>query len=101
LLDFVHNQLACGRRFQILKVADDVTRECLGGIPGTSILRRRIARELATLIEGRSKSGMIYSSKDTELTSSAVLTLASERKIEWHCIAPGKHMQNGFVEVQW
>ena len=34
----------------------------------------------------------------TELTSNAILTFATERKIEWHYIAPGKPMQNGFVE---
>jgi len=28
-LDFVHDQLACGRRFRMLNVVDDVTRECL------------------------------------------------------------------------
>ena len=28
-LDFVHDQLACGRRFRILNIVDDVTRECL------------------------------------------------------------------------
>ena len=31
-LDFVHDQLANGRRFRILNVVDDVTRECLGAI---------------------------------------------------------------------
>ena len=31
-LDFVHDQLACGRRFRILNVVDDVTRECFGYI---------------------------------------------------------------------
>ena len=35
-LDFVHNQLACGRRFRILNIVDDVTRECLAAIPDTS-----------------------------------------------------------------
>lgn len=34
----------------------------------------------------------------TELTRKAILTLVTERKIELHCIAPGKPMQNGFVE---
>jgi len=34
----------------------------------------------------------------TELTSNAILTFAAERSIEWHYIAPGKPMQNGFVE---
>ena len=32
-LDFVHDQLGCGRRFRILNIADDVTRECLAAIP--------------------------------------------------------------------
>jgi len=41
---------------------------------------------------------MIVSDKGTELTSNAILTFASERKIEWHYIAPGKPMQNGFVQ---
>lgn len=50
-LDFVHDQFACGRRFRILNVVDDVTRECLVAIPDTSISGRRVARELTTLIE--------------------------------------------------
>ena len=33
-----------------------------------------------------------------ELTSNAILKWCAEHKIEWHYIAPGKPMQNGFVE---
>jgi hypothetical protein len=36
-LDFVHDQFAQGRRFRILNIVDDVTRECLAAIPDTSI----------------------------------------------------------------
>lgn len=97
-LDFVHDQLACGRRFRILNVVDDVTRECLAAIPDTSISGRRVARELTALIERRGSPDMIVSDNGTELTSNAILTFATERKIEWHYIAPGKPMQNGFVE---
>jgi hypothetical protein len=32
-LDFVHIQFACWRRFRVLKVVDDVTRESLAAIP--------------------------------------------------------------------
>jgi transposase InsO family protein len=60
-LDFVHDQFACGRRFRVLNVVDDVTRECLAAILDTSISGRRVARELTTLIERRSKPGMIVS----------------------------------------
>lgn len=97
-LDFVHDQLACGRRFRILNVVDDVTRECLAAIPDTSISGRRVVRELTALIERRGPPSMIVSDNGTELTSNAILTFATERKIEWHYIAPGKPMQNGFVE---
>jgi putative transposase len=72
-LDFIHDQLACGRRFRILNIVDDVTRECLAAIPDTSISGRRVIRELTTLIEGRGKPQMIVSDNGTEFTSNAVL----------------------------
>jgi len=34
----------------------------------------------------------------TELTSNAILAWQEDRRVEWHYIAPGKPMQNGFVE---
>jgi len=97
-LDFVHDQFACGRRFRILNIVDDVTRECLAAIPDTSISGRRVARELTALIERRGKPGMIVSDNGTEFTSNAMLAWAEEHSITWHFIAPGKPMQNGFCE---
>ncbi len=97
-LDFVHDQFANGRRFRILNVVDDVTRECLAAIPDTSISGKRVARELTALIERRGKPGMIVSDNGTELTSNAILTWCTEHRIEWHYIAPGKPMQNGYIE---
>ncbi|TAU72010.1 IS3 family transposase [Rhizobium ruizarguesonis] len=97
-LDFVHDQFACGRRFRVLNVVDDVTRECLAAIPDTSISGRRVARELTALIERRGKPDMIVSDNGTELTSNAILAWSKDHKVEWHYIAPGKPMQNGYVE---
>ena len=97
-LDFVHDQFACGRRFRILNIVDDVTRECLAAIPDTSISGRRVARELTALVERRGKPGMIVSDNGTEFTSNAMLAWAQERKVVWHFIAPGKPIQNGFCE---
>jgi putative transposase len=37
-------------------------------------------------------------SNGTELTSRAILRWQEEQSVEWHYIAPGKPMQNGFVE---
>ncbi|MCK1316882.1 IS3 family transposase [Bradyrhizobium sp. 162] len=97
-LDFVHDQFASGRRFRVLNIVDDVTRECLAAIPDTSIPGRRVARELTALINQRGKPGMIVSDNGTEFTCNAMLAWSEENKIDWHFIAPGKPMQNGFCE---
>jgi putative transposase len=34
----------------------------------------------------------------TEFTSNAVLHWSKEHRVEWHYIAPGKPMQNGYIE---
>lgn len=97
-LDFVHDQLASGRRFRILNVVDDVTRECLAAVPDTSICGKRVVRELTDLIAVRGKPAMIVSDNGTELTSNAVLEWCGTAKIDWHYTAPGKPTQNAFVE---
>lgn len=97
-LDFVHDQLANGRRFRILNIVDDVTRECLAAVPDVSISGVRIARELTAIIARRGTPGMIVSDNGTELTSNAILSWSAEMHVEWHYIMPGKPMQNGYVE---
>ena len=97
-LDFVHDQFANGRRFRILNIVDDVTKECLGAIPDTSISGRLVARELAAIIDRRGKPGMIVSDNGTEFTCNAMLAWCKDMNVNWHFIAPGKPMQNGFVE---
>lgn len=97
-LDFVSDALACGRRFRILTVVDDHTRECLALIADTSLSGVRVARELDTVIDVRGRPLMVVSDNGTELTSITILRWTQERGIEWHYIAPGKPQQNGFVE---
>jgi putative transposase len=41
---------------------------------------------------------MVISDNGTEFTSNAILGWAEEQRIAWHYIAPGKPMQNGFIE---
>ena len=96
--DFVHDQFANGRRFRILNIVDDVTKQCLGAIPDTSISGRRVARELTAIIERHGKPGMIVSDHGTEFTCNAMLAWCRDSGIDWHFIAPGKPMQNGFAE---
>ncbi len=97
-LDFVSDQMTDGRRFRILEVFDDCTRECLGLVADTSISGRRVARELDAIVAWRGKPASIVSDNGTELTSNAILGWADERQVRWHYIAPGKPQQNGFSE---
>src|ERR1700726_3328001 len=97
-LDFVSDQLTDGRRFRILAVVDDCTRECLALIADTSISGRRVARELNDVIRQRGRPKTIVSDNGTELTSNAILSWADETGVGWHYIAPGKPQQNGFIE---
>ncbi len=72
-LDFVHDQLMTGRRFRVLNIVDDVTRECLRAVVDTPISSWRVVRELTDLIVERGKPTMIVNDNGTELTSNAVL----------------------------
>jgi putative transposase len=97
-IDFVHDQLASGRRFRILNVVDDVTKECLAAVADTSISGRRVARELTALVARRGRPTVIVPDHGTEFTSNAMLAWTEEAKVGWHFIAPGQPMQNGVCE---
>src|SRR5947209_10168350 len=97
-LDFVSDILADGRRFRVLVVVDDFTRECLALVADTSLSGVRVARELEGLAGERGRPLMIVSDNGTELTSRAILQWQEDHAVEWHYIASGKPMQNGFVE---
>jgi putative transposase len=97
-LDFVHDQMTDGRRLRILAVVDDHTRECLALVADTSISGIRVARELDKIVAMRGRPGGIISDNGTELTSTAILAWSDRQKVVWHYIAPGKPVQNAFIE---
>ena len=97
-LDFVSDAFTDGRRFRVLAVVDDYTRECLALVADTSLSGIRVVRELDAIIARRGQPRTIVSDNGTELTSMAILKWCQETRVEWHYIAPGKPMQNGFVE---
>ncbi|KID12695.1 IS3 family transposase [Rhodobacteraceae bacterium PD-2] len=97
-LDFVSDALTNGRRFRVLAVVDDYSRKCLALVADTSLSDLRVMRELEALIGRRGKPAMGGSDNGTKLTSMAVLSWSQHTGIQWHYTAPGKPMQNGFVE---
>lgn len=97
-LDFISDALVCGRRFRVLAIVDDFTRECLALVADTSLSGARVARELDSLVSVRGKPRSVVSDNGTELTSNAMLRWQEETGVAWHYIQPGKPQQNGFVE---
>ena len=77
-LDFLSDAFADGRRFRILAIVDDFTRECLALVADTSLSGLRVARELDALIAARGRPAMVVSDNGTELTSMAILRWSQE-----------------------
>jgi putative transposase len=98
VLDFVSDTLDGGRKFRVFNVEDQFTRQGLGVEVDTSLPGRRIVRVLDRLVGLWGKPALIVSDNGTELTCNAMLKWTTEQAIEWHYIAPGKPMQNGYME---
>jgi transposase InsO family protein len=97
-LDFVSDSLDHGRRFRILVIVDDVSRECPAAVADTWISGARLARELDVLIAWRGPPRLIVSDNGPEMTSQALLRWANRTGVARHDIAPGKPQQNAFAE---
>lgn len=97
-LDFVNDAFTDGRRFRILTVIDDYTRENIGLVADTSLSGQRVARELGQILAERGLPNTIVSDNGTEFTSMAILKWVQDTGVDWHYIAPGKPQQNGFIE---
>src|SRR5437763_716534 len=55
-------------------------------------------RALDAIIAERGKPLLCVSDNGTELTSMAILRWCQQTGVDWHYIAPGKPMQNAFIE---
>lgn len=97
-LDFVNDAFTDGRRFRILTVIDDYTRENIGLVADTSLSGLRVSRELGQIVAERGMPVTIVSDNGTEFTSMAILQWVQNTGMDWHYIAPGKPQQNGFIE---
>ena len=95
-IDFVSDQLANGRRFRVLNIVDDYSRECVTQIVDFSISGQRLAREFDRLTRQLPKT--IVCDNGPEFTSKAMFFWAKRTGVKLHFIQPGKPTQNAFVE---
>jgi putative transposase len=97
-MDFVSDQLSNGRRFRVLNVKDDYSKELVGQLTAFSISGFQAARFLNLLIEQRSAPDQITCDNGTEFTSKAMFFWQKESGVKLAFIQPGKPTQNAFVE---
>ena len=97
-VDFMSDQLASGRRFRVLNIVDDFSRECVGQIVDTSISGARLACFLEQLGQERGLPKTLVCDNGTELTSKAMFFWSRNSGVKLHFIQPGKPTQNAFVE---
>ena len=71
-MDFVSDQLSNGRRFRVLNIVDDFSREMIGQLVSVSISGQQVARFLNELIEQRGKPKNLVCDNGPEFTSKAM-----------------------------
>ena len=97
-LDFVSDQLANSRRFRVLNIVDDYSRECVGQLVDTSISGAAVSRFLDQLAFTRGLPRTLVCDNGTEFTSKAMFLWSRRTGVALHFIQPGKPTQNAFIE---
>jgi putative transposase len=97
-LDFVHDRLRTNRRFRVLAVGDDCTRENLALEADFAFSGGRMTRVLDAIASLRGFPETIVMDNGPEMTSLAMPRWAVDRGVRLHHIAPGKPIQNAFIE---
>jgi putative transposase len=96
--DFIHDQLADGRRFRCFTLVDDFTRQCLALHVDTSIGGVTVVDLLQNLSRSRGLPKIITTDNGPEFTSKALHLWAQSSHVHLHHIQPGKPTQNAFIE---
>jgi len=97
-MDFMHDQLADGRRYRLFNVIDDWNREGLGIEVDFSLPAERVIRALDQIIEWRGQPDAIRCDNGPEYISDLLKNWSEERGIQLQFIQPGKPQQNAYIE---
>lgn len=97
-MDFVHDQLLDGRRFRVLTVIDQWSRESVLLEAGFALTGQSVAAALERVAASRPLPKAITVDHGTEFTSRALDEWAWRRGVELAFITPGRPMENGLCE---
>lgn len=98
-MDFVSDQLGrSGRRFRLLNIVDDFTRESVAIDVAHSIPGERVARVLEFLKMFRGLPKVIVVDNGSEFSGRAMDEWAHKNNVKLDFIRPGKPVENAFIE---
>lgn len=97
-MDFVSDSLCSGRRFRVLDIVDDFTRESPGQLVDLSISGARVTGFLDQLAVLHGLPEEIVMDNGSEFTSKAMFLWSLKTGVQLRFIQPGKPMQNGYAE---
>jgi len=97
-MDFVHDNLSCGRAFRALNIMDAWSREALEIEADTCLNGKRVVRILERLVAGRGKPRCIQVDNGSEFRGVELDRWAYRNQVQLHFIEPGKPTQNGKIE---
>jgi putative transposase len=97
-MDFMSDAFSDGRKFRVLNVIDDFSRECLAIEVGASLPGIVVTRVLDRIAATRGYPAVIVTDNGPEFRGREMDAWACRKGVRLHFIDPGKPMQNGFVE---
>jgi putative transposase len=97
-MDFVSDSLFSGRRFRVLTIVDDFSRECPALEVDHSLTGSRVTRVLERIALTRGLPEVITVDNGPEFVSKALDLWAYENGVKLRFIQPGKPVQNAYIE---
>ena len=97
-MDFVTDSTVTGRRFRVLAIIDDYSRECPAAEVDTSLGGSRVVSVLERLAETRGLPKVITMDNGPEFAGKALDEWAYRRGVKLNFIRPGKPIENAFAE---
>jgi putative transposase len=97
-MDFVSDSLYSGRRFRVLTIVDDLSKECPVLEVDHSLTGTRVARVLDRIAMTKGLPEVITVDNGPEFISKALDLWAFENNVKLRFIQPGKPTQNAYIE---
>ena len=97
-MDFVCDSLFNGRRFRVLTIVDNYSRECLAIEAGQSIKGQDVVAVMERLVQERDVPERIQCDNGSEFISKALDKWAYENGVTMDFSRPGKPMDNAMIE---